>query len=249
MNSKNIRRYSCVTALLISGCVSASASVVVYTDRTSWLSATSTVNTIAFEAITGSIMQYNGGANGDTLTIGSVSFQGFDHQSTTSNFDLEVNNQVPSWGTGAVLQGPGHADSFSRIVATVGAGIFAIGSDVFNNNGGTPDSGTVNVVLSTGATVYPVNTIAGTSSHAFIGFVSDTAISSISFFPQSVDNVVIDNFSTGGQATSPTPETATLVLCGIGLLLMRRLWRKSDSDAELHRGAARSPFVMAGAEA
>src|SRR5260370_30455155 len=107
MNAQRMRRYSCVTALLISGCVHASASVTVYTDRTSWLSATSAVNTIAFEAITGSIMQYNGGDNGDTLTIGSVRFQGFYHQSTTSNFDLEVNNQVPSWWTGAVLQGPG----------------------------------------------------------------------------------------------------------------------------------------------
>jgi hypothetical protein len=187
------------------------------------------VNNIDFEGLTTSIQQYNGGANGDTLTIGSVSFQGFDHQSTTSNFDLAVNDEVPSWSTGAVLKGPGHADAFSRIVATVGAGVFAIGSDVFNDAGGTPDSGSVNVVLSTGATIYPVNTIAGLSSHAFIGFVSDTAISSITFFPQSPDSVTIDNFSTGGQAASPAPEGATMILCGIGLLLMVRLFRRNPS--------------------
>jgi|SRR5579872_2020849 len=231
MYLQKIGSYWFVTALLVSGCVPARASVTVFTDFNTWQSATSNVNTIAFEGIAGAngFTQYNGGSNGDTLTIGSVSFQGFDHAST--GLDLEVNNQVPSWGTGAILQGPGHFDGNSRIVATVGGGVFAIGSDVFNNNGGTPDSGSVNVVLSTDATIYTVNTIAGLTGHAFIGFVSTTPITSIAFFPSSPDPVAIDNFSTGGQAASPTPEAATTILCGIGLLLMGwRFRRNVNSD-------------------
>jgi hypothetical protein len=224
--SQKIRSYSFVTALLISVCVPASASVTVFTTRSSWISATTGVNNIDFEglAAAGQVVLYNGiGGNSDTLTIGSVSFQGFDHASTTSSLELEVNNSVPSWGTGAVLQGPGRNDSNSRIVATVGGGIFAIGSDVFNNTGGTQDTGTVNVVLSVGPTVYTVNTVAGL---AFIGFVSDAPISSIAFFPQGPDNAVIDNFSTGGQV-NPAPEAATMLMCGSGILLMVWLFRRN----------------------
>jgi hypothetical protein len=231
MYLQKIRSYSFVTALLVSGCVPACATVTVFTDFNTWQSATSNVKTIAFEGIAGpnGFTQYNGGPSGDTLTIGSVSFQGFEQ--ATSGLDLEVNNQVPSWGTGAILQGPGRFGSNSRIVATIQGGSFAIGSDVYNNAGGTPDSGTVNVVLSD-STSYLVNTIGGLSGHAFIGFVSTTPITSIAFFPQGPDPVAIDNFSTGGQASSPTPEAATTILCGFGLLLMGwRFRRSSPSDA------------------
>jgi hypothetical protein len=190
------------------------------------------VNNIDFEglAAAGTAVLYNGiGGNSDTLTIGSVSFQGFEHASTFTNFDLEVNNQVPAWGTGAFLQGPGQFDSNTRIVATIAGGAFAIGSDVYNKFGEAQDTGTVNVVLSVGSTVYTVNTVAGL---AFIGFVSDAPISSISFFPQGPDNAVIDNFSTGGQV-SAAPEAATMLMCGSGILLMVWLFRRNrSSDAE-----------------
>jgi hypothetical protein len=230
VNLKKLRSYSCVTALLVGACVPASASVVVYTDRITWQSATSSVNTIAFEGIAAAntVVQYDGSP--DNLTLGTVKFQGF--YNASNSLSLEVNNDIiPNWGTGAVLEGPPHADNTSRIVATVGTGVFAIGSDVMDINGGGSEGGTVNVVLSTGSTVYTVNTIAGFSSHAFVGFVSDTPITSITFFPETpaFDSVVIDNFSTGGQAASPAPEGATMILCGIGLLLMVRLFRRNPS--------------------
>ena len=232
MYSEKLRRYSCVTALLISGCVQATASVTVYTTRSSWLSAAGAVSTIDFEglAAAGQVVQYNGiGGNPDHVTIGSVSFQGFDHASTTTSLELEVNNSLPSWGTGAFLQGPGRFDSNSRIVATLPGGVFAVGSDVYNNFGGSPDSESVNVVLSTDPTVYPVNTLASLPSHAFIGFVSTTAIGTVTFFPQGPGNVVIDNFSTGGAAVDPAPEAATMILCGSGVLLMVWLFRRNQN--------------------
>jgi hypothetical protein len=227
MCSQKIRRYSLVTALLIGGCVSASASVTVFTDRTLWTTATANVVNIDFEGIAAAnaVVQYDGSP--DRLTIGSTTFQGFDQAS--SGLDLEVNNDIsPNWGTGAVLQGPAPFSSNSRLVATVGAGIFAVGSDVFALNGSDSDSGTVNMVLSIDGTVYHVNTIAGFSSHAFVGFVSDTAINSITFFPPSPDRVIIDNFATGGQlASNPAPEAATMIMCGSGILLMVWLFRRN----------------------
>lgn len=235
MYLQKLRSYSFVTALLISGCVTASASVVVYTDFTTWQSATSNVNTIAFEGITtpdNKIVQYNGGANGDTLTIGSVSFQGFD--TASGGPDLEVNDSLsPNWGTGAILRGPGPFTSSSRIVASLGPGVFAVGSNVFALDGEASDAATVTMVLSTGSTVYSVNTVAGFGSYSFIGFTSDTAITSISFFPPSPDRVIIDNFSTGGQAAvSQTPEAATMILCGGGLLLIGLVRRHRNSNSE-----------------
>ena len=241
MYSEKLRRYSCVTALLISGCVQASASVTEYTTRSSWLSAAGAVSTIDFEglAAAGTVVIYNGiGGNPDHVTIGSVSFQGFDHASTSTSLDLEVNNSVPSWGTGAVLQGPGRFDSNSRTVATLPGGVFAVGTDVYNNFGGDPDSGTVNVVLSTDPTGYAVNTVAGLSSHAFVGFISTTAIGSVSFFPQGPDNVVIDKFSTGGAAVDPAPEAATMLLCGSGVLLMVWLFRRNQNYGAEPQGSA-----------
>jgi hypothetical protein len=222
--------------LLISGCVHASASVTVFTDRTLWTTATANVVNIDFEGIAApnGIVQYDGSP--DRLTVGSTTFQGFDF--ATTGLDLEVNNQV-SWGTGAVLQGPAPFSGNSRIVATVGAGVFAVGSDVFSLNGADSDSGVVHVVLSIDGTVYNVNTVAGFSSHAFVGFVSTTPISSISFFPPNPDRVIIDNFSTGGQqvVADPAPEAATMIMCGSGILFMVWFFRR-NRNCELQGIAA-----------
>jgi hypothetical protein len=251
MNAPKIRRYSCVAALLISGCVSASASVTVYTNRNLWLTATANVITVDFEGIAGpnAIVTYD--TSPGILTVGPDSFQGFDNTASTQH-DMAVNNDIsPNWNSGAVLEGPPGNNFGQHLVAALSAGVFAVGSDIMMYDGSTSPSDTITAQLSTGPTIYSAQTTSGFASRAFIGFVSDTQISSITFFPSGDQSrhLILDNFSTGGQAASPTPETATLILCGIGLLLMRRLWRKTDSQAEPHRGAARSPFVTAGAEA
>jgi hypothetical protein len=248
MNAQMIRRYTCVTALLISGCVHASASVAVYTDRNLWMMATANVTTTDFNGLTA---PFSYDSQGGTLIIDSVSFQGLDFPSSSPDLGV-INPSSPfNWGSGVVLEGPAGNGIGQHIIATLPVGVFAVGSDIMLYDGTSSFGETATVRLSTGPTIYNAQTTSGFASRAFIGFVSDTQISSITFFPSSDPgpHLILDNFSTGGQATSPTPETATLILCGIGLLLMRRLWRKSDSHTELHRGAARSPFVTAGAEA
>jgi hypothetical protein len=122
-------------------------------------------------------------------------------------------------------------------MATLPSGIFAVASNVmlYDGNAGSSLADTITVQLSTDATVYSAQTLAGFSSRSFIGFVSDTQISSITFFPASDQNphLVLDDFSTGGQAAvSQTPEAATMILCGGGLLLIGLIRRHRHSNSE-----------------
>jgi len=189
------------------------------------------VSTIGFEGI---VTQGNGpdhfGTAGDT--IGSVTFQGFDNTASTQA-DLEVNwPNGSNWGSGAFLQGPAGNVFGQHITVTLPAGVFAVGTDIMSTDGTSSFAENPTVQLSTGPTVYNAQTLSGFASRGFIGFTSDTQISSITFVPAN-DLLVLDNFSTGGQGVSPTPEAASLILCGSGLLLMLRLFRRSpNSNAE-----------------
>lgn len=235
MYLQKIRSYSFVTALLVSGCVPGSAAVVTFTDRITWQNATSSVNTVAFEGIAtlgGSPVQYGGAG----LTQGLDTFQGFnDTASTQAN--LEVNWPNVNWGSQAFLEGPADNANGQHITVTLPAGIFAVGSDIMLYDPNTPSSlgEGITVQLSTGATIYPATTNSGFTSRAFIGFTSDTPISSITLFPSNdpAGHLSLDNFSTGGQAVSQTPEAASMLLCGAGLLLMVGLLRRSsNTDAD-----------------
>lgn len=227
------RSYAIAAALLLVGvCKPAGATIATYTDQTAWLAAASGVSNIDFNSLTGpNSTAYYRDSNG--LTVNSVLFVGYDNAS--NGFDLEVVNPDLSghpfqsdWGTGSFLEGPAYFNSSSRIQVTLPAGIYSVGSDVMTLAGGTtPIAASFNVVLSTGSTVYSGTTIGNFSSLAFIGFTSDVPISSIAFYPSTANNIIVDNFEFGGQASSPTPEAATLLLSGTGLLFMVYQWRRS----------------------
>jgi hypothetical protein len=223
---QTIRSYSFVTALLIGCCVTASASVVVYTDRNQWLTATSTVNTIDFTGAT---------ANNGDVTIGAVDFQGFDNTAETQH-DLQVFGGN-YWGSGAILEGPPGFTAGQHIIVTLPVGIFAVGSDIiqFDPNGPTSFAETVTAQLSIDSTIYSAQTNSGLTSRAFFGFVSTGAqITSITFFPANDigTHLGLDNFSTGQAAESQTPEAATMILCGGGLLLIGLVRRHRNSNSE-----------------
>ena len=230
MHLKKLMGYACVTTLLIGGCVTASATVVQYGDRSSWLVATSSVNTITFEGAAPS--------NGE-VTISGVDFQGFDNTAETQH-DLQAFTGN-YWASGTVLEGPPGNSQGQHLIVRLPAGVFAVGSDVleFEPNGPTSFAETVTAQLSTGATIYNTQTIAGFSSRDFIGFVSDTQISSITFFPSNDlgAHLALDNFSTGGQGASPTPEAATMILCGGGLLFVGLIRRNRNSHTDPQRRA------------
>jgi hypothetical protein len=89
--------------------------------------------------------------------------------------------------------------------------------------------------LSIDSTTYSAQTNSGFTSRAFVGFVSDTQISSITFFPANDPgaHLALDNFATGGQGVSSTPEAATMILCGVGLLLMGWRFRRNPNSEVL----------------
>jgi hypothetical protein len=228
-NKRIICRWLSVAILLASFCVSASATVMEYTDQTAYLSATSNLTTITFSGIgSGNNFDVTYNNSGGLIVGGNVTFEGY---GSTNNYSLEVEDRPTDWGNGAYLVGPTDFNTnVSGIIVTLPAGVFAVGSNVMAAGGGNPDPTTVNVQLSSAGTLYPVTTVGAFSSMAFVGFTSTTAITSISFFSPTTgsDQPVIDNFDFG-QTDSPTPEAGTSLLCGSGLILMVRFLRRRQS--------------------
>jgi hypothetical protein len=221
-----------IGVLLAAFSASAGATVVQYSDRSNWAAAAGGALAITnhdFSALTPT--NSDTGAfysNAAGLTDNSVNFVGFDNGS--SGYDLKVvDDPFNNWGSGAFLQGPARFNSFSRIEVTFGAGVYSVGSDIMYRAASSAGSGSFNIVLSTGATIYSANTSGTFASRDFAGFISDTPITSIFFYSQSPDNAVLDNFATAGQVAEATPETATLLLCGTGLIVMVWICRRKRS--------------------
>jgi hypothetical protein len=224
---KNSYRLFVFSILAAAWCAPARASVTEYTDQTSFLSATSNITTIGFEGIASSNQDvYFNNSGGET--IDGVNFAGLD---SGNNYTLYVENETPNWGSGSYLVGPEEfSANVSAIEVSLPSGVYAVAANIMAGGGGVSDAVTEEIQLSTGSTMYPVTTISGFSSMAFVGFVSDTPITSMSFFSESPsDHVVIDNFQFGQAVVSdpsPTPETSTSLLCGSGLLLLVQILRR-----------------------
>jgi len=232
-NKGIICRWLSVVILLASFCVSAGATVVEYSSQTAYLSATTNVSTITFDGpASNSIVSYGTSAG---YTNDGATFIGYDNASGPSGYDLRDENVTPEW-SGAYLDGP----SFFSLAANAGitvflpANTFAVGTNIMasgqNPGTGQPESDAENfqIVLSTDPTMYTVTSLSGYSSMAFVGFTSDTAITSITFSPQSTDHIDLDNFNFGQTAgqSSATPEAGTSLLCGTGLILTVRILRR-----------------------
>src|SRR5579863_1101157 len=240
MTNKGIICRSISVAILFSGfCVSAGAAVVQYTNQSSFTTATSGVTTITFGPAGSSTTMYN---NSSGYTNDGATFVGYDNTTgQAGSYDLKDEDVTPDWGSGAYLDGPGSFGSSADagITVTLPSNTFAIATNIMasSENPEAPpasDAANFQILLSTGSTVYTVTSLSGYTSMAFVGFTSDTAITSITFNPQSsTDRTELDNFqfgqTAGQQQTSATPEASTLLLCGGGLLLMVRFLRRCRS--------------------
>jgi hypothetical protein len=237
-NKRIICRWLSVAILLASFCISASATVMEYTTQGSFTTATSGISTIDFNGTVGepALGSYS---NSTGYQYDGVTFIGYDNASGPSGYSLNDTDLSPDWNSGADLDGPGSFGSSANagINVTLPANTFAVGTNFMasgHDGNGQPDSEAVTfqVVLSTGPTVYTITSLAGFSSMAFVGFTSSTAITSITFDPQSAsDRTELDNFQFGQTASesSPTPEAGTSLLCGSGLLLIVRFLRRRRS--------------------
>jgi hypothetical protein len=239
MTTKGIICRSLSVGILLTGFrVPTRATVLEYTNQSSFTTATSGVTTITF-AGPGS-NQVNSYSNSSGYVNDGATFVGYDNASGPSGYDLRNEDVMPDWGSGAYLDGPGFfsAAANAGITVTLPSNTFAIATNIMasgqNPGTGQPESDAENfqIVLSTGPTVYTVASLAGYSNMAFVGFTSDTAITSITFSPQSTDHMDLDNFEFGQLATtesSATPEAGTSLLCGSGLLLLVRFLRRRRS--------------------
>jgi len=218
------RLFAAVAILVAAWSTCADASVTEYTSQASYLAATSGLSTITFDEPSGQETSYSNGG----LTLDGVGFVGYEFGS--NNYYLYLDNESPNWGSGGVLIGPTEFSSSSDIKIALPSVIYAFGTNIMAETGAAGTSDSVTESVGIGANTYPVTTIAGFSSMAFVGFVSDTPITSVNIFSTSSDHVVIDNFSLGQGAasggSSATPEISSSLLCGTGLLLLVQALRR-----------------------
>lgn len=208
-----------------------------YASQSDWLGATSGLTTIDFEGVIAG--EWQSFSTADGLTVGDVQFLGV--KPATTGYDLWVVNPTAGsesdWGSGAYLKGPlfWSGDPNQAIKAVLPDGVTAFGVELM-----TMDSDPMEfvVALSTGEQFTGIAT-AARPNRTFFGVTTDIPIAEVSFMLASGINTVsrpaIDNFvygvAGGGGAGDPinpeeTPEAATFLLVGTGLVLLYRARRR-----------------------
>ncbi|WP_310424738.1 PEP-CTERM sorting domain-containing protein [Chamaesiphon sp. VAR_48_metabat_135_sub] len=199
---------------LFFGTNSAQAATVQFTDLASFQANTTGLTTIDFEGLAGP----GGIVNYPSLTTGGVTF-------TSGQFIYVVDSAFGSpnfnWGSGASLMAPGA----TLLTATLPPGVTAIGSDIMSE---VLYSKLFDITLSTGETFNLLSL--ARPNRKFIGFTSDTAISSISFLASGT-RTEIDNFTFGMANTAATsvPEPFTIIGTLVGGTSALRMRKKLKS--------------------
>jgi len=218
-----------LTALILLASQTARATTLIqtYNNLTAWQAAVSELGMDTFEGKASS-----GGNTGTTysnvagyLDAESVNFTG----PWGSSYFLEIIDALSSpqpyynFGSGASLaSGALTSSSAPSIVATLPAGITAISLDVMTYGNNVP----VTLTASDGTTD-TVSTSARTQT--FVGFTFSAPITwlseSIPGAPQ-FTTVLLDNFAIGtADVGDPVPEPVTMLLVGMGLVMMAILGR------------------------
>ena len=251
MSHRNAISHLILAALLLiafSGSLPGAA--ISYDDQSAWLSAASDLRTIDFEGIIAPGYQSYSTAAG--LVVGDVRFLGV--QSAAPGYELWLINPAAGsdndWEAGAYIKGPlfATADPNRAIKAVLPDGVTAFSVELM-----TIDSDPMQfvVALSTGDQFTGITTAARPNS-TFFGVTSDLPIAEVSFMLASGANLVsrpaIDNFVYGvagagnggdggeggeGGPINPeeTPEAATFLLVGTGLVLLYRARRRQPTLA------------------
>lgn len=214
---KRIQMTAVMLVLLLLGWIADSrASTILFTDQSAWeaevVNGGYGLTTIDF---TNTVSQ-----NFYTVMAGDVIF-------SSDGVPLEVADYGIPYGSGKVLY-PTHNQP---IKIDLPDSVYAFGCDLGDLGGLIPPLYSPptlsDIVLSTGeifAGPYQGNPF---PTFAFFGFLSDSAITSLSLWPHGSIEAIIDNFSYA-QAASPAPEPASLVLLISGLvgLVGQRRWNR-----------------------
>jgi len=231
------RNISAVALLMLCTAWSeAHASLIVFTDRSSFVAAAASTSVIDFEGIAP--------AGGSLDTCGSITLDSVHFVLTAGDGQARcgegfvVSSSLPpagqwDWGTGDFLNGDrfGYFQSsgtpIGYIEAFVPANTYAVGTDYTIRYASGVRSGSVLFDVFAGATDYQFSLSADTTlAPAFEGFVSTDPITSIQFRTLGVngDNSPyggFDNFTTGTAAV-PEPGTWGMIVGGLGIVALAR---------------------------
>jgi hypothetical protein len=208
-----ITRLILVSALALTSAGTALASEIqLYNNRTTWnadrtgANADLTFTNLTFETFSG---PYNSAA-GLLDAAANVRFVGF--QSDGVTYDLVVNPGFT--GTQVVTQ----LGATGTILIALPTNVRAFGVDL-NSSGPLG----VTVAYSAGGNFSHLATLGGGAS-GFFGVRTDAPISNLIFSTGVISKGSVDNFEIGAQAE--TPEVATLLAIGTGLIAMRWMRRR-----------------------
>ena len=220
-----------VVALAMVALPAYSTTITTFTDLASWQAAESTVQTIDFNNLVApSGMSFYAGG----LTLNGVQFIGYSGQSSLGVMD--TTSWFPTFGMNdaafMLVSGPS-----SYIHVVLPAAVTAVGFNLLTSNGGLPytikiDDSQLNVLGTyTKAT-------SGAPPVAFFGATSDTPIATIDLSLQGpgsagtyalLDNVSYGNASQQTTQAEDTPEAASFLLIGSGLVGLGIIRRRSVS--------------------
>jgi PEP-CTERM motif-containing protein len=200
--------------LLACAAGAASATVIEYTDPTAFGSVTSNATTFTFDGLTPP----------GTVSLGAVTVGGLSISGSSANLPLVVGSGSPFYGGNAFFTSlsPDPGVDAAEVLCTL-AGATALGFVYgdFADGGALPFT----VTLSSGDT-FTLTTPANPGlDTGFVGFVSDTLITSVTF---SNDGVGFDllQVETASGSSVGAPEPATLALMATGMLCLAVLGRR-----------------------
>ncbi|HEY1378585.1 MAG TPA: hypothetical protein VGF55_17425 [Gemmataceae bacterium] len=208
-------------ALAAGGAGRAEAGLVQYTDRAAFTAAAAGTQTIDFDGIApAGTTAYRGSA----VTAAGVTFS----DATARLF--AVDGGYTSFGysssTGSYLN-ENTVGANAGILATLPAGVTAVGADLADL--GFATNRQVSVVVTTATAGTYTLTVPHNPDRAFVGFTSDAPITSISF---AGDWLVVDNFTFGPSDTSPAPAPPAAALLGMAVLSLGGYgWRRWKAAA------------------
>ncbi|MBL3527309.1 MAG: PEP-CTERM sorting domain-containing protein [gamma proteobacterium endosymbiont of Lamellibrachia anaximandri] len=200
--------------LLLVAASTTQASIISFDDWDTFSSRLGSVTTIDFEE--NELRRWR--SYRDQAHFADVAFQGSGDLYTV---DPDYYRRFYDWDSGDVLSDQ-HAEG--RITAYLPQSIYAIGVDLMTFR---PFASDVRVILSSGD-IFDIAT-ANPGNRTFAGFISDEAISTISFESLSGRFLNIDNFTYSTQV----PEPRTYLLFGSAMLVLvffRRRWKQLSGD-------------------
>jgi hypothetical protein len=206
--------------VLASAAGAASATVTEYTDQTVFSAAISHSTTLTFDGLTPPGTVSFGG-----FTLGDLSFAGSDF-----NLPIVVGSGQPFYGGSAFFTSlslsPG-IDAAEVLCTLAGSNAIGFLYGDFADGGGLPFT----VTLSTGDSFDLSTPFSPGLDTGFIGFVSDTPITSIRFSNDGVGFDVVQVVSSSAGAAG-VPEPAPLLLLATGLLSLALLARRRTARVE-----------------